>query len=235
MPSTQAPGPLVGVGRTCDVYDVGKGRVLRRYRVPRDVEAEAAIMRYLDEASYPVPKVYDTDGPDLVMERLDGRDMLAELGRKPWLVRPHGCLLAELHNRLHAIQAPPSLGPAFEPGDRMVHLDLHPANVMLTGRGPVVIDWSGVRAGPAGADVAMAYLIMASSDVDLIPVALRPVVGRLRASLLRRFLAEAQDDPKPYIASAAAARMRDPNVRPSEVDRLRKIAEQAAPDPQPLT
>lgn len=169
------------------------------------------------------------------MERLDGRDMLAELGRRPWLVRPYGRLLAELHNRLHEIQAPPGLGPAFEPGDRMLHLDLHPANVMLTSRGPVVIDWSGVRAGPAGADVAMAYLIMASSDVDLIPVALRPMVGRLRASLLRRFLADAQDDPKPYIASAAAARMRDPNVRPSEIDRLRKIAEQAAPEPQPLT
>jgi aminoglycoside phosphotransferase (APT) family kinase protein len=235
MPSTQAPGQLVGVGRTCDVYDIGEGRVLRRYRVPRGVEAEAAIMRYLDEAGYPVPKVYDADGPDLVMERLDGRDMLAELGRKPWLVRPYGRLLAELHNRLHEIQAPPSLGPAFEPGDRMVHLDLHPANVMLTSRGPVVIDWSGVRAGQAGADVAIAYLIMASSDVDLIPVALRPVVGRLRASLLRRFLAEAQDDPNPYIASAAAARMRDPNVRPAEADRLRKIAERAAPDPQPLT
>lgn len=208
---------------------------MRRYRVARGVEAEAAIMRYLDEAGYPVPKVYDADGPDVVMERLDGRDMLAELGRRPWLVRPYGRLLAELHNRLHEIQAPPGLGPAFEPGDRMLHLDLHPANVMLTSRGPVVIDWSGVRAGPAGADVAMAYLIMASSDVDLISVALRPVVGRLRASLLRRFLADAQDDPKPYITSAAAARMRDPNVRPSEIDRLRKIAEQAAPEPQPLT
>jgi aminoglycoside phosphotransferase (APT) family kinase protein len=231
MPSTQAPGPLVGAGRTCDVYDVGQGRVLRRYRVPRGVEAEAAIMRYLDEAGYPVPKVYDAEEPDLIMERLDGRDMLAELGRKPWLVRPYGRLLAQLHNRLHEIQAPPGLGPAFEPGDRMLHLDLHPANVMLTSRGPVVIDWSGVRAGAPGADVAIAYLIMASSDVDLIPMALRPVVGGLRASLLRQFLAEAHDDPKPYIPSAAIARMRDPNVRPVEIDRLRRMAEQAASDP----
>jgi aminoglycoside phosphotransferase (APT) family kinase protein len=231
MPSTQAPGPLVGAGRTCDVYDVGKGRVLRRYRVPRGVEAEAAIMRYLDEVGYPVPKVYDVEEPDLIMERLDGRDMLAELGRKPWLVRSYGRLLAQLHNRLHEIQAPPGLGPAFEPGDRMLHLDLHPANVVITSRGPVVIDWSGVRAGAPGADVAMAYLIMASSDLDLIPVALRPVVGGLRASLLRQFVAETHDDPKPYIASAAAARMRDPNVRPLEIDRLRRMAEQAAADP----
>lgn len=180
--------------------------------------------------------MYDADGPDLIMERLTGRDMLAELGRKPWLVRPNGRLLARLHNQLHEIQAPTGLATAFEPGERVLHLDLHPANVMLTSRGPVVIDWSGARAGAAGADVAMAYLIMASSDVDLIPVALRPVVGRLRAALLRQFLAEAQDDPKPHIARAAAARMRDPNVRPSEIDRLRRMAEEAASaDVQPLS
>jgi Phosphotransferase enzyme family len=184
-------------------------------------------MRHLDNAGFPVPRVYDADGTDLIMERLDGRDMLAELGRKPWLVRPHGRLLASLHNRLHEVQAPQGLPSAFEPGDRVVHLDLHPGNVMLTSRGPVVIDWSNARAGAAGADVAMAYLIMASSDVDLIPVPLRPVVGRLRAALFRQFLAEAHDDPKPHLARAAAERARDPNVRPSEVDRLRRIAEEA--------
>jgi aminoglycoside phosphotransferase (APT) family kinase protein len=236
MPPAQAPGPLLGAGRTCDVYDLGQGRVLRRYRGPfdpqskaqimRHVQAEAQIMRHLDEAGFPVPKVYDANGPDLIIERLTGRDMLAELGRKPWLVRPYGRLLATLHNRLHEIQAPPGLATAFQPGDRMLHLDLHPANVMLTSRGPVVIDWSGARAGAAGADVAMAYLIMASSDVDLIPVPLRPVVGRLRAALLRQFVAEAHDDPGPHIARAAEARMQDPNIRPSEVGRLQRLAVQ---------
>jgi tRNA A-37 threonylcarbamoyl transferase component Bud32 len=228
MPSAQAPGPLLGAGRTCDVYDVGQGRVLRRYRKPFDVQAEAQIMRHLDEAGFPVPKVYDAEGPDLIMERMSGRDMLAELGRRPWLVRPYGRLLATLHNRLHEIPAPPGLAMAFQPGDRMLHLDLHPANVMLTSRGPVVIDWSGARAGAAGADVAMAYVIMASSDVDLIPVLLRPVVSRLRAALLRQFMAEARDDPWPHIARAAEARMQDPNVRPPEVARLQRIAGQRA-------
>lgn len=227
MPSPQQPGPLVGAGRACDVYDVGKGRVLRRYRVPFDVQAEARLMRHLDEAGFPVPKVYDADGPDLIMERLDGRDMLAELGRKPWLVRPYGRLLAELHNRLHEIQAPPGLATAFEPGDRVLHLDLHPANVMLTSRGPVVIDWSNVRAGAAGADVAMAYLIMSSSDVDLIPVLLRPVIGVLRAQLFRDFLAKVRDDPWPHIARVARARITDRNTRPAEAQRLLRIAEEA--------
>jgi Ser/Thr protein kinase RdoA (MazF antagonist) len=231
MAGAEPPGPLIGAGRAADVYDIGGGRVLRRYRVPFDVEPEAAVMRHVGQAGFPVPRVYDADGPDLVMERLDGRDMLAELSRRPWLVRRHGRTLAALHNRLHDIQAPAGLAPAFEPGDRVVHLDLHPANVMLTSRGPVVIDWSNARAGAAGADVAMAYLIMASSDTDLIPAPLRPVVGTLRAALVRQFLAGVHDDPKAHLARVARERAQDPHVRPAERSRLLRIAEQAERSP----
>ena len=47
MPPAQAPGPLLGAGRTCDVYDVGQGRVLRRYRGPFDAQSKAQIMRHV--------------------------------------------------------------------------------------------------------------------------------------------------------------------------------------------
>ena len=231
MPGAEPPGPLVGAGRAADVYDIGAGRVLRRYRVPFDVQPEAAVMQHLDRAGFPVPRIFDADGRDLVMERLDGHDMLADLGRKPWLVRRHGRALAALHNRLHEIQAPPGLAPAFGSGDRVLHLDLHPGNVMLTSRGPVVIDWSNARAGAAGADVAMAYLIMASSDTDLIPAPLRPVVGTLRAALVRQFLAGVHDDPKAHLARVARERAQDPHVRPAERSRLLRIAEQAERSP----
>jgi Ser/Thr protein kinase RdoA (MazF antagonist) len=56
--------------------------------------------------------------------------------------------------------------PGSRAGDEVLHLDLHPANVMLTSSGPVVIDGTNARAGPAGPIVAMAYLIMGSSEVD---------------------------------------------------------------------
>ncbi len=164
------PGPLIGSGRSADVFAIGGGRVLRRYRHPLDVQAEAQIMRHLAARGFPVPEVFDADGPDLVMEQLDGRDMLADLGSRPWLVGQHGRTLAELHNRLHAIDAPPGWPELLGPGSAVLHLDLHPGNVMLTSRGPVVIDWTNARAGAAGADVAMAYLIMATSETDLVPV-----------------------------------------------------------------
>src|SRR5215471_16630565 len=109
MAAMDAPGPLIGAGRTADVFALGPDRVLRRYRTARDTQREAGLMTYLAQAGFPVPKVYDSSGPDLVMERIRGRDMLADLGRRPWLVRRHARSLAELHDRLHQIPAPPGL------------------------------------------------------------------------------------------------------------------------------
>jgi aminoglycoside phosphotransferase (APT) family kinase protein len=227
MAADEAPGRLVGSGRSAEVYDIGNGRVLRRHRDTADSQPEADIMVHLAKADFPVPAVYDASGPDLVMERLDGRDMLADLGRRPWLARQHGRLLADLHNRLHAIEAPPGLRAAFEPGNKVLHLDLHPGNVMLTARGPVVIDWTSAGAGAAVADVAMAYVILASSETDLLPLLVRLAVRPLRAIHLAQFLANAVDDPWPVMASAARQRMKDPNVRPSEAARLQRIADRA--------
>lgn len=235
MFSGGTPGPLLGSGRSADVYALGAGRVLRRYRVPIDVAAEARLMRHLAAAGYPVPEVYDADGRDLVLERLDGTDMLADLGRRPWLIPQHARTLADLHDRLHQIAAPPGWPAAAGLSDvavgtgnaPLLHMDLHPGNVMLSSRGPVVIDWVGALAGPAGADVAMAYLIMKTADTDLLPMWLRPVVGMLRTAFCRRFAAGVRDSPWPHIARAARVRIADVNTRPSEAARLLRIAERA--------
>jgi aminoglycoside phosphotransferase (APT) family kinase protein len=190
-------------------------------------------MRFLRDAAYPVPEVFDADGADLVMERLSGHDMLADLARRPWRARRHAATLALLHDRLHAIDAPAGLRKSFDSqrldGDnKVLHLDLHPGNVMLTGRGPVVIDWSNVAAGPPGADVAIASLIMAVSEIDSLPVPVRLIAGRVRATVVRTFEAQANCDFRPYLAKAAELRMRDPNVRPGEIDQLRRIADAAS-------
>jgi len=230
MSADHQPGPLIGAGRAADVYALDGDRVLRRYRRGRSAEPEAAVMTYLEQAGYPVPRVYDASGPDLILQRLDGRDMLADLMGRPWLARRHAQTLAGLHDRLHAIAAPPALPVRFGPGDRVLHLDLHPANVMLTSAGPVVIDWSNVGAGPPAADVAMAWLIMATSEIEPAPPPwLRPALAAIRATFVRRFRALAGDDPGPELARVARQRMTDPNVRPAEAARLRAIAEAGSP------
>jgi aminoglycoside phosphotransferase (APT) family kinase protein len=227
MAVEDVPGPLLGAGRTADVYALGPDRVLRRYRTGQDTQREADVMTYLAEAGFPVPRVYDASGPDLVMERLQGRDMLADLASRPWLVRRHARALAGLHDRLHQITAPPSLPQRYGSGDRVLHLDLHPGNVMLTPSGPVVIDWTGAASGAPAVDVAMVQVIIATSDVDALPRRVRPAVSALRSVLLRQYLAAVHDDPAPVLARVARARMADPNVRPAEIRRLEEIADRA--------
>ena len=153
--AVKVPGTLVGSGRNADVYDVGDGRVLRRYRDGRDakrVDSEAQVMTRARAAGVPVPEVFDVSGPDIVMGRAVGPTMLDVLGRRPWTLRRHARLLAELHRLVHQVPASALTGLALPPfagtappvdGDVLLHRDLHPQNVVLTGHGPVIIDWEG--------------------------------------------------------------------------------------------
>lgn len=223
------PGPLIGRGRAADVYALDARRVLRRYRTSHSCTAEADLMRCLRQAGYPVPEVFDADGPDVVMERLEGLTMLDDLASHPWRVATYARVLAGLHDRLHQLTAPAGLPRPFGSGDRVMHLDLHPGNVMLTADGPVVIDWSNASAGPPGADVAMTIVIMASSDLDELPPWFRPAVAGLRRIFLNRFQAAVRDDPGPHLAQLAAHRLTDVNVRPAEAARIRRLARAAQP------
>lgn len=69
---------------------------------------EAQTMDYLHAHSYPIPAIAEvsSDGTELVMERINGRSMLADLSRRPWTINMHSGVLADLHRRLHEIPAP---------------------------------------------------------------------------------------------------------------------------------
>ncbi|SNT25698.1 Phosphotransferase enzyme family protein [Asanoa hainanensis] len=148
---------LIASGRDCDVYALGPDRVLRRSRHGRAAAPEAELMSHLAAAGYPVPLVYDADGADLVMERLEGRTLLAAAIEGSAGPETAAAILADLHRRLHALPA----RTKNDNGDRILHLDLHPDNVMLTPRGPVLFDWANAAEGPPDRDVAMTLLIMA--------------------------------------------------------------------------
>ena len=225
----RTPGALIGRGRAADVYEYGEGRVLRRYRSERDHAAEVELMAYLRERGYPVPEVFAVEGRDMVMERVVGPTMLRELGRRPWRVRRYAKMLADLHRRLHAFAPPPELRDGFGPRETVLHLDLHPDNVLLTPFGPVVIDWSNAAAGAAGADVAKTVLIMALSETE-VSALLRPLLSAMRKAFLRTFVAAAQADPAPYLPVVGRARVGDPHLTPVEAKRLDAFLEGGAVD-----
>lgn len=188
---------LLGTGRTADVYALDENRVLRRYRTGLTAAGEAAVMTHLAAAGYPVPPAEPGPLPtDLVMPRLQGPTMLAALLHGQMTARTAGETLAGLLEKLHALPA----RLAARPGDRILHLDLHPDNVLLTPDGPMVIDWTNSQEGPPGLDWAMSALILAQAATVLhagedLPPDGRADVPRTGEDLLPDGLRAGQDLP----------------------------------------
>ncbi len=172
-------GPLLASGRDCDLFEYGDGLVLRRSRTPRSLAGEAAVMDHVRSHGYPAPAVHEVseDGRDIVIERVEGPTMGTDLTRRPWTMRRHAATLADLHVHLHTIPPLPGSPAAPGGGDRQLHLDLHPLNVLLSPVGPVVIDWTNARRGESEVDLAYTWLVLGASEVDG-PLAMR-VVARL--------------------------------------------------------
>jgi tRNA A-37 threonylcarbamoyl transferase component Bud32 len=159
------PGSLVASGRDADIFEYGKNRVLRRSRNRRSLVEEARIMSFMYESGYPVPRVDELsdDGSEMVMERIFGPTMIDLISSDPSTLLEQAAELRELHQRLHEVPAPSWLRSSpFGDGESIIHLDLHPINVIVSDDGPAVIDWAN---GDANADVALTWLLIASGDI----------------------------------------------------------------------
>lgn len=185
--------PLLASGNEADVYALDDRRVLRRHRRLTDVSREAELMTRIGGLGYPVPEIYAVRGGDLEMERLHGPTMAVALAERRVSIAESAATLADLLRRLHALPTP-------EP---ILHLDLHPENVLLTDRGPVVIDWVNARAGDPDLDVALSSLILAMVATDGEHVWSAPA-----GELLDEFLAVAPGDPFRLLDDAVHVRTR---------------------------
>jgi tRNA A-37 threonylcarbamoyl transferase component Bud32 len=147
-------------------------------------------------AGVPVPQVYEEvviDGRTcLMMERLEGTDLLTIIGQKPWLVFRSGRLTGEIHARINAARAPGSL-PAvrdvmnrgvsrlasLQPtlaewvgrilarlpdGDALCHGDCHPGQLMLSGDRCGALDWSGAKRGDPLFDYARTRVVLSIGE-----------------------------------------------------------------------
>ncbi|HLK46469.1 MAG TPA: phosphotransferase [Acidimicrobiales bacterium] len=226
-----APGPLLASGRDADIFEYGPGRVLRRARDGRSLRDEASTMAYLHDHGYPVPRVDELsdDGVELVMERIEGPTMVEAIGAAPWTVRRHGHALAELHVALHELVAPPGMRAApVGAGDRVVHLDLHPLNVLVGPRGPVVIDWSNASRGDPAVDVCVAWALMASGTIPGATLRAR-VLGLGRAALVGAFLSRFdRDELAGALGPAIAWKLDDAHLGATELAALRRLAARRA-------
>ena len=151
-------------------------------------------LRAANSAGVPSPRLLEVvtvDGRDgIVMERLAGQTMQQLLAARPYLVPHYARLFAELQAQMHSCHAPGLLSrkeslakhivragttsyvkslalarlDLLPDGDTLCHGDLHPDNVLMTAKGPVIIDWSFSAAGNPASDAARTALMLRTSN-----------------------------------------------------------------------
>jgi len=164
-------------------------------------------------------EVVERDGRfGIVFERVDGVSLLQLVERKPWKLFYAARLLAELHAQVHQYTAPKTLPSQRQQlerwlanaldftvdqrraaeaslllvpqGTAICHGDFHPGNILLTRRGPVIIDWSTGTQGDPLVDVARTAALF--EEANLPPGS--PWYMRLLLALARRLLYRAYLD-----------------------------------------
>jgi aminoglycoside phosphotransferase (APT) family kinase protein len=190
---------------------LGRARAEREYRATRAVHAAGLPA----PAAYELIEIQGRWG--VVLERINGPSLFESVQARPWTLFIAVRRLAELHAQVHACVAPAELpaqrdwlanaidaAPGLSEADRtaarrqladlpdgstLCHGDFHPANVLLTVRGPVVIDWdTATRGHPLGDVAATCWLLRHAELPDWSPGYMHLMLRCLRPTLLRGYL-----------------------------------------------
>jgi len=188
-------------------------------------------------------EIVEIDGRrGLIYQRVTGRSMLEDLNSHPTLLFKHARSLAKLQVQVNRVSIPglPSYKSGLEEairhaphlpndlrdralsslenlpdGQNLCHGDFHPGNVLLTGQGPIVIDWMTANSGSLWADVARTSLLLTIGPKGagkMISPVVRPAIGIFHHAYLRQYRAlvpDGQGEFNRWMPVIAAARMNE--------------------------
>jgi uncharacterized protein (TIGR02172 family) len=193
----------------------------------------------------------------IIYERIGGPAMLDALAHQPWRlhslarqfaqvhVAMHTCMRPELPSQrqglIRAIDYAPGLDDVTRQrilaaldrmpgGESVCHGDYHPGNIILSPRGPIVIDWMTACHGNAVADVARTVLLFRIGVLpEETPLAQRLVTPLIRRAFLSAYLRAyrtlqplSEDEIEAWLPILAAARLSE--RIDAEETRLRNVA-----------
>jgi len=155
-----------------------------------------------------VEGIVEVDGrKGIVFERVEGPSMLAELTSKPWKLVKLARLLAELQAQMHSCELPELLSQRSKlerdiqraevlpsntkeavlkvleqlpDGNAVCHSDFHPDNIIMSSRGPIIIDWTDATRGNSMGDLARTWLLLRLAEVPSF-IAMRWLINSIRA------------------------------------------------------
>jgi len=225
-----------GEGRALKLYRAGQPA--------SDARRELAILDAVEAAGVAAPRAFDLEQVDgrwgLVMSRVGGRPFAEPMLADPAAAGPYFAAMAQLQVRIHGADGS-ALAPlkvrlarkieasglgdparrrlrdkasALPDGNRLLHGDFHPFNILGTLDSATVVDWLDATCGPPVADVCRSWLLMQTVSRELAEAYLG---AYLAVSPLPREAVFA------WLPVLAAARLAE-NV-PDEVDALMAMAE----------
>jgi tRNA A-37 threonylcarbamoyl transferase component Bud32 len=194
----QPEGQPIAVGRTAEIFEWDKGKVLKLFYdwYPLSaVEREAKIARIIYENGLPVPEFGDVlvfgDRLGMIFERIEGFTMDHHIHMNPLSSFKLVSQMVELQHQIHHCSASdlPFFSSFLSRGirrtnalsskvkscllgqldrlsaeeDCLCHADYHPQNIILSNRGPVIVDWANAVSGDRLADVARTHYLLAEA------------------------------------------------------------------------
>ncbi|RYZ63561.1 MAG: aminoglycoside phosphotransferase family protein [Proteobacteria bacterium] len=178
-----------GEGRVLKLYRAGQP--------VSDARRELSILDVIEGSGIAAPRAFDLEQVEgrwgLVMSRVDGRPFAEPMLADPARAAPYFAAMAELQLKIHAA-AGAGLAPlkvrlarkieasglgdsvrrrlrerlrALPEGDRVLHGDFHPFNVLGTLEGATVVDWLDATCGPPAADLCRSWLLLQTVSADL--------------------------------------------------------------------
>lgn len=181
-------------GNTAEVFLYDDTTILKLFRdnFPQQIIAtEFDLAKRVSEAITFAPKALEMveykTRIGILYEKIDGKDLIAEMMKKPLKINSYSKMLASVHAAMHSatadlgvdiksnlltnINAAAELSAeqkekiaaylnALPNGNALCHFDFHPGNVMIKDNKFYVIDWMTASNGAAAADVARSYLLL---------------------------------------------------------------------------